>query len=227
MATATTLSFSGGGGGTTLLRGHVALTSGRCCTFPSSRWRPPRLSASRADDSSPAPFEMTVEDALKLLGVAEGASFDEILRAKNAVLASCKDDQDAVAQVEAAYDMLLMQSLSQRRAGKVANNRIRFADVKPVKSAGAGTVPQWMQATMKNAPITFETPSSSSLGIQSCVYGALMVFTYASGSSTSLPSAYSSPDVPGFILATGFGASLYFLAKKNMNLGGNLVQHLG
>jgi hypothetical protein len=115
--------------------------------------------------------------------------------------------------------MLLMQSLSQRRAGKVANNRIRFADVKPVKSAGAGTVPQWMQATMKNAPITFETPSSSSLGIQSCVYGALMVFTYASGSSTSLPSAYSSPDVPGFILATGFGASLYFLAKKNMNLG--------
>lgn len=56
------------------------------------------MSASRADDSSPAPFEMTVEDALKLLGVAEGASFDEILRAKNAVLASCKDDQDAIAQ---------------------------------------------------------------------------------------------------------------------------------
>jgi hypothetical protein len=65
--------------------------------------------------------------------------------------------------VEAAYDMLLMQSLSQRRAGKVADNSIRYADVKPVKSAGAGTVPQWMQATMKNAPITFETPSSSSL----------------------------------------------------------------
>ncbi|ONM32132.1 hypothetical protein ZEAMMB73_Zm00001d040833 [Zea mays] len=41
---------------------------------------------------------MTVEDTLKLLGVAEGASFDEILRAKNVVLASCKDDQDAVAQ---------------------------------------------------------------------------------------------------------------------------------
>ncbi|XP_066305775.1 protein CHAPERONE-LIKE PROTEIN OF POR1, chloroplastic-like [Miscanthus floridulus] len=219
MATATALSLSGGGGGTPLLHGHAALASGRCCAFPRSRWRTPRLSASRADDSSPAPFEMTVEGALKLLGVAEGASFDEILRAKNSVLASCKDDQDAVAQVEAAYDMLLMQSLSQRRAGKVANNSIRYADVKPIKSAGAGTVPKWMQATMKNAPITFETPSSSSLGIQSCVYGALMVFTYASGSSTSLPSAYTSPDVPGFILATGFGASLYFLAKKNMNLG--------
>lgn len=53
--------------------------------------------ASRADDS--APFEMSVENALKLLGVAEGASFDDILRAKNSILASCKDDQEAVAQV--------------------------------------------------------------------------------------------------------------------------------
>ena len=53
--------------------------------------------ASRADDS--APFEMSVENALKLLGVAEGASFDDILRAKNSIAASCKDDQEAVAQV--------------------------------------------------------------------------------------------------------------------------------
>ncbi|KAL5217785.1 hypothetical protein ABZP36_018469 [Zizania latifolia] len=219
-ATATALSLSGGGGGGrgSLLRMFPATSAARCCAAPRSRRRrPPRLAASRADDSSPPPFEMTVEIALKLLGVAEGASFDDILRAKNAVLASCKDDQDAVAQVEAAYDMLLMQSLSQRRAGKVVDNSIRYADVKPVKSAGSG--PQWMQATMKNAPVTFEAPSSSSLGIQSCVYGALMVFTYASGSSTSLPSTYTSPDVPGFILATGFGASLYFLTKKNMNLG--------
>jgi hypothetical protein len=119
--------------------------------------------------------------------------------------------------------MLLMQSLSQRRAGKVADSSIRYADVKTVKSAG--TVPQWMQKTMKNAPVTFEDPSSSSLGIQSSVYGALMVFTYASGSSTSLPSSYTSPDVPGFILATGFGVSLYFLAKKNMNLG-KLILHI-
>ncbi|XP_052147085.1 protein CHAPERONE-LIKE PROTEIN OF POR1, chloroplastic [Oryza glaberrima] len=224
MATATALSLSGGGGGGGGGRYPATVARRCCCAVPRSRRGPaPRrrlgLAASRADDSSPAPFEMTLEGALKLLGVAEGASFDDIMRAKNAVLASCKDDQDAVAQVEAAYDMLLMQSLSQRRAGKVVDNSIRYADVKPVKSAGSGTVPQWMQATMKNAPVTFEAPSSSSLGIQSCVYGALMVFTYASGSATSLPSTYTSPDVPGFILATGFGASLYFLTKKNMNLG--------
>lgn len=108
MATAAALSFGGGGrGGTPFLRGYTAAV--RCCAFPRSRWRPPRLAASRADDSSPAPFEMTVEGALKLLGVVEGASFEEILRAKNAVLASCKDDQDAVAQVaETASPPLLI-----------------------------------------------------------------------------------------------------------------------
>lgn len=52
---------------------------------------------SRADDS--APFEMSVENALKLLGVSEGASFEDILRAKNSILATCKDDQDAISQV--------------------------------------------------------------------------------------------------------------------------------
>jgi hypothetical protein len=120
-------------------------------------------------------------------------------------------------QVEAAYDMLLMQSLSRRRAGKVVDNSIRYADVKPIKTAGSA--PQWMQSTLKNVPLTLEPPSSSNLGIQSSIYGALAVLTYASGTSTSLPSAYTGPDVPGFILATGFGASLYFLTKKNMNLG--------
>lgn len=42
---------------------------------------------------------MSVETALKLLGVSEGASFDDILRAKNSVVASCKDDQESIAQV--------------------------------------------------------------------------------------------------------------------------------
>lgn len=55
------------------------------------------LRASRADDS--APSEMSVENALKLLGVSEGASFDDILRAKNSILAACKDDQEAILQV--------------------------------------------------------------------------------------------------------------------------------
>ncbi|XP_077221427.1 protein CHAPERONE-LIKE PROTEIN OF POR1, chloroplastic-like [Tasmannia lanceolata] len=175
------------------------------------------FTGSRADDS--APSEMSVENALKLLGVSEGASFDEILRAKNSIISSCKEDQEAVAQVEAAYDMLLMQSLNQRRAGKVVNSNIRYADVKPLSSPGMSVVPQWLQSTVKNAPVSVEAPSSGNLGIQAGVYGALMVFTFVSGVSPSSTGPYAGADVPGLILATSFGASLYFLTKKNNSLG--------
>lgn len=62
-----------------------------------TRTATPIQAGSRADDS--APFEMTLENALKLLGVSEGASFDDILRAKKSILATCKDDQEAISQV--------------------------------------------------------------------------------------------------------------------------------
>ncbi|XP_057501490.1 protein CHAPERONE-LIKE PROTEIN OF POR1, chloroplastic-like [Actinidia eriantha] len=182
------------------------------------------LAGSRADDS--APFEMSVENAMKLLGVSEGASFDDILRAKNSILATCKDDLDTIAQVDAAYDMLLMQNFSQRRAGKVVNSSIRYADVKPV-NAGMGSMPQWLQSTVKNSPISIETPSTGDLGIQAGVYGALMVLSYVNGASTSSTTPYAAADVPGLILAASFGASLYFMTRKHVKLGKATVITIG
>ncbi|GAB2253146.1 hypothetical protein Droror1_Dr00005993 [Drosera rotundifolia] len=189
---------------------------------------PPRLSrvvvvaatnnGSRADDSSSAE-EMSTENALKLLGVDEGASFDDILRAKNGILKNCKDDQFLIAKVEAAYDTLLMQSLMQRQAGKVANNSIRYADVKPVNAPRIGSGPQWLQTAIKNPPVVVDTPSVESLGLQAGVYGALMALTYINGSSSPSAGAYAGADVPGLILASSFGASLYFMTKKNVKLG--------
>ncbi|KAI3812140.1 hypothetical protein L1987_16846 [Smallanthus sonchifolius] len=176
-----------------------------------------------ADDSS---FEMSVETALKLLGVSEGASFDDILRAKNSVVASCKDDQESIAQVEAAYDMLLMQSLSQRRAGKVVNSSIRYADVKPVNAPQMGSMPEWAQGVFKNPPVSVEKPSASDLGIETGVYGALAVLTYVNGASTPVGSL-SGADVPGLILATSFGASLYFMTKRSVKLGKATVITMG
>ncbi|KAH8510489.1 hypothetical protein Peur_052185 [Populus x canadensis] len=181
---------------------------------------------SRADDSS-APFEMSVESALKLLGVSDGASFDEILRAKNSIVATCKDDQEAIAQVEAAYDMLLMRSLTQRRAGKVVSSNIRYADVKPVSSPGMGPMPQWVQTTIKKTPVSVETPSTGELGLQAGVYGALMVLTYVNGTSMPSVASYAGADVPGLILATSFGASLYFMTKKNVKLGKATIITIG
>lgn len=71
----------------------------------SHRWS---LSAgSRADDSSPS-FQMTVENALKLLGVSETDSFDDILRAKNSILASCKDDPYTIAKVSPTLKLFFL-----------------------------------------------------------------------------------------------------------------------
>lgn len=75
----------------------------RCAIVPPRRTLAARKqgtlvqAGSRADDS--APFEMSVENALKLLGVSDNASFDDILRAKNSIVAACKDDKEAIAQV--------------------------------------------------------------------------------------------------------------------------------
>lgn len=174
---------------------------------------------SKADDS--VPFEMSFENALKLLGVAEGASFEEIVRAKKLILDRNREDQEVAAQVEAAYDMLLMQSFKRRRAGKVVDSSIRFADVKQRGNSGIGSTPEWLKKFLKNTPVTVEPPSANDLGIQTGVYGALMVWTFVSGVSQTTGGQLSSTgaDVPGLILATGFGASLYFLRKKNMKLG--------
>lgn len=109
--------------------------------------------------------------------------------------------------------MLLMQSLNQRRAGKVVSNNIRYADV---KSSNPGRVSQWM----KNPPVSVDMPSTSNLGIQAGVYGAMMALTYVNGSSLeSSGMPYAAADVPGLILATSFGASLYFMTKRNVKLG--------
>ncbi|KAL0422928.1 UNVERIFIED_CONTAM: hypothetical protein Slati_3315700 [Sesamum latifolium] len=174
----------------------------------------PLQAGSRADDS--APFEMSVENALKVLGVPEGASFDDILRAKNSIIASCKDDEQTIAQ-----------SLSRRRAGKVVNSSIRYADVKSINSTKMGPMPKWLQTSVKKSPISVEAPSTSELGVQAGVYGALMVLTYANGASPSSTIPYGGSDVPGLILATSFGASLYFMTKKNIKLGKATVITIG
>lgn len=118
--------------------------------------------------------------------------------------------------------MLLMRSLTQRRAGKVASSNIRYADVKPVNGPGMGSMPQWLQTTIKKAPVSVETPSTGELSLQAGVYGALMVLTYVNGTSTPSVAPYAGADVPGLLLATSFGASLYFMTKKNVKLGKDL-----
>ncbi|KAI5057828.1 hypothetical protein GOP47_0027843 [Adiantum capillus-veneris] len=110
-----------------------------------------------------------------------------------------------------------MQSLMQRRAGKVVDSSIRYADVKKAKSPNTGG-PQWLRDAASKFPVSVETPSLGVIGTQAAVYAGLMAWAFASGISSESASN-TSAEVPGPILALGFGASLYFLRKQNVKLG--------
>eukprot|EP00249_Psilotum_nudum_P015615 c25429_g1_i1 orf=392-1369(+) len=177
---------------------------------------------SKADDSLPP--GMSMEKALMLLGVAKGASFEDILKAKNSLLARNNEDQEFAIQVEAAYDLILMHNLMQRRAGKVVNNSILFADVKKSKnnlqSLSEKGALKWLNDISSKFPVVMVTPPPNVLGTQTAVYAALMAWMYTSGMS-SIGEAPSSAhtDVSGLNLAIGFGVTLYFLRKQNVKLG--------
>eukprot|EP00245_Coleochaete_scutata_P005510 TRINITY_DN19139_c0_g1_i1.p1 TRINITY_DN19139_c0_g1~~TRINITY_DN19139_c0_g1_i1.p1 ORF type:complete len:329 (-),score=55.10 TRINITY_DN19139_c0_g1_i1:807-1721(-) len=170
------------------------------------------------------PSEMTLENALQLLGVNEGATFDEILNAKKAIVDTSGGDAEKVTQVEAAYDILLMQSLSKRRAGNVIDSSIRFADVRKMKAASAG--PEWLTGALKNAPVSLVSPPSNSVALQAAVFGALAAWTFAGGLGDE-SALTSGADVPGLQLAVGFGSSIYFLQRQNVKLGKASVITIG
>ncbi|GBG64132.1 hypothetical protein CBR_g40579 [Chara braunii] len=181
-----------------------------------------RLQVSAKGDDS-VPSEMTLGDALSLLGVAEGASFDEILRAKKSIMATCEGDQEQQMKVEAAYDMLLMQSLSKRRSGQV-DGSVKYADVRRQGGAalkiGGGT--EWLRDVLTKTSVSVQSPPVRDVAIQAAVFGTLAAWTFANGLSHSdtLTSASqgSSADLYGFQLAIGFGSSIYFLRNQNLGL---------
>lgn len=86
------------------------------------------IQAGSGDDDSAPSSEMTLENAFKLLGVSEGASFDDILRAKKSALATCKDDQEAIAQV--SFNFSLISWVSEVQLDSVCFiQRIQMLDV--------------------------------------------------------------------------------------------------
>ena len=60
------------------------------------------------------------DDPYARLGLAPGASFDEVQAARNRCLAETDNDPQAKARVEAAYDAVLMARLRERQQGQVS-----------------------------------------------------------------------------------------------------------
>ena len=78
------------------------------------------------------------DDPYTRLGLAPGASFDEVQAARNRCLAETDNDPQAKARVEAAYDAVLMARLRDRQQGQV--------------SAAAATASQKEQSAASTSP---------------------------------------------------------------------------
>ena len=63
-----------------------------------------------------------IQSPYEQLGIEEDAGFDAVQQAKTDKLATCGDDNQAKARIEAAYDAVLMDRLKQRQAGHLSND---------------------------------------------------------------------------------------------------------
>jgi hypothetical protein len=73
--------------------------------------------------------------AYERLGVSPDSSFDEVQAAKQARLLERADDPQARAQIEAAYDAVLMDRLKERQQGKVSSAALNASQREAVRPA--------------------------------------------------------------------------------------------
>jgi len=180
------------------------------CAPPAIRQRWRVASSSEGKD---APSEaMSVEEALVILDVAENASFEQIVAAKNAKIS---EGSVATSKVDAAYDAMLMQSMKRRLSGQV-DTTVRFADVPKYKP------PPKKENMMSNislpAGLAVEQVSQDKAVTQAAAFGIFATWALIQGITDSPSVALS--DVAGLQLGLSFAASIYFLREyKRLSIG--------
>lgn len=156
---------------------------------------------------------MSEQNPYEKLGVTEDASFDEIQDAKGRLLQQHRGDQKLIESVEAAYDAIIMDRLRMRQEGKIkVPERIRFPEkLTPPPSftqTTASRSPAWLQRLI-------DTPTPAELIWPAASFSLLTAVTvfYRSPEASILP----------FMLALGVGCNVYFLNRKEQQLGRSVL----
>lgn len=155
---------------------------------------------------------MSEQGPYELLGVTEGASFDEIQAARDRLMdASGQVAGAEVEQIEAAYDAVLMHRLRLRQEGKIkVPERIRFPErTTPPPKAKEPEISQKLPAWMKEMA---DQPSGTDILLPALVTLTLMGIAVFGVSPTSDGGLE-------LILALGAAASIYFLNRKEGRFG--------
>lgn len=169
-------------------------------------------------DYEAASINLSQEDAYKILELSPGASFDEIVAAKNKLLASSGSNQNRVLEVEAAYDVLFMLSMKQRLSGQVASS-VRYADVPAKRRASTQKLPSFKAPTVQYA-------KGPVLATQGAVFGALAAWALVQALTES-PEAQLG-DVAGLQLTAALAYAGYsFKENKRLSLGRSVALTVG
>lgn len=164
---------------------------------------------------------MTEQSPYELLGVTEGASFDEIQTARDRLVDASQEAGTKVEQIEAAYDAVLMHRLRMRQEGKIkVPERIRFPErsapaPKPQETSPEITkkLPNWMQDLA-------DQPSAMDIVLPALVTLVLMVIAVFYLQPAAEPAVNGGGDgALELVLACGVASSLYFLNRKEGKFG--------
>jgi len=171
---------------------------------------------------------MNLEKARELLKVQKGASFDEVLKAKKKLKDGKDLEEGQVTMIDAAYDVLLMDSLRNRQEGRGVSKDVRYADVpkaKPVSQVAnelLQKLPGNVQVSVGSRGRANQDESVTervrqSVNAQNVTFGIISLWVYLQAAST--PITYTA-DSPGSEIAAAVIASLYFQRQeKKMGLG--------
>jgi len=152
------------------------------------------------------------------LGVTELASFEEVQNVRDRLLREHTDDPRRSAQIEAAYDAVLMQRLKLRQEGKIkVPDDIRFAEKTP------STLPKMPKLSMPSLPTAFTAsdffakPETADLTIPTLVAIALAIVTALS------PTA----EVFNLVAFLATGGAIYGIYRKGRHLGAAVLAGFG
>jgi hypothetical protein len=151
--------------------------------------------------SQPTPYER--------LGISTDASFEEIQAAKHRLQTAGSSDPQAIDDIEAAYDSILMDRLKMRQEGKISvPDGIRF----PEKSVQTLPLPKLAPPKLGNVELgeLVEMPTGRNLAIGAGVATVL-------AASAALPDTRS--DGLPLILALSAGYTIFSLKIKSNRLG--------
>jgi len=117
-------------------------------------------------------------------------------------------------QIEAAYDVLFMQSMKNRLGGSTrVGDNIKFADVPPPASEQAKAQLANTLSQLPGGGVRMSSLSGNDATLMNVVFAAILFWSVAQGATVVMPT----DQAPGGQLAFALAAAVYFQSQRKRN----------